>query len=95
MNRSQKEALKEKIEKLDSQEHAQLFEVVKRYTDTYTKTQNGVLVSSDSLPDECLREMERMVLFYIDQRKRMDADAVERKALSRMWKRNKEKLAIK
>jgi hypothetical protein len=84
MNRSQKEALKEKIEKLDPQEHAQLFEVVKRYTETYTKTQNGVLVSSDSLPDECLREMERMVLFYIDQRKRMDADAVERKALSRM-----------
>jgi hypothetical protein len=84
MNRSQKEALKEKIERLDPQEHAQLFEVIKRYTETYTKTQNGVLVSSDSLPDECLREMERMVLFYMDQRKRMDADAVERKAFSRM-----------
>ena len=84
MNRSKKEALKEKIEKLDAQEHAQIFEVIKRYTETYTKTQNGVLVSSDSLPDECLREIEKMVLFYMDQRKRMDADLVERKALSRM-----------
>jgi hypothetical protein len=84
MNRLQKEALKEKIEKLDCQEHAQIFEVIKRYTETYTKTQNGVLVSSDSLPDECLREIERMVLFYVDQRKRMDADAVERKAITRM-----------
>ena len=81
MNRAQKEALKEKIDKLDAQEHAQIFEVIKRYTETYTKTQNGVLVSSDSLPDECLQEMEKMVIFYIDQRKRMDADTAERKAL--------------
>jgi hypothetical protein len=83
MNRAQKEALKEKVDKLDAQEHAQIFEVIQRYTDTYTKTQNGVLVSSDSLPDECLREIEKMVLFYMDQRKRMDADSAERKALSR------------
>jgi hypothetical protein len=82
MNRSQKEALKEKIEKLDSQEHAQIFEVIKRYTENYTKTQSGVLVSSDSLPDECLHEIEKMVIFYMDQRKRMDADVVERKAIS-------------
>ena len=83
MNRAQKEALKEKVDKLDAQEHAQIFEVIQRYTDTYTKTQNGVLVSSDSLPDECLHEIEKMVLFYMDQRKRMDADSAERKALSR------------
>jgi len=81
MNRLQKEALKDKIDKLDAQEHAQLFEVIRRYTENYTKTQNGVLVSSDSLPDECLQEMEKMVIFYIDQRKRMDADTAERKAL--------------
>ena len=84
MNRSQKEALKEKIEKLDAQEHAQIFEVIKRYTENYTKTQNGVLVSSDFLSDECLREIEQMVIFYMDQRKRMDADVAERKAISRM-----------
>jgi hypothetical protein len=81
MNRLQKEALKDKIDKLDAQEHAQLFEVIRRYTENYTKTQNGVLVSSDSLPDECLQEMEKMVIFYIDQRKRMDADTAEHKAL--------------
>jgi hypothetical protein len=83
MNRAQKEALKEKVEKLDAQEHAQIFDVIKRYTDNYTKTQTGVLVSSDSLPDECMIEIEKMVLFYMDQRKRMDADTAERKALGR------------
>ena len=83
MNRAQKEALKDKVEKLDAQEHAQIFDVIKRYTDNYTKTQTGVLVSSDSLPDECMIEIEKMVLFYMDQRKRMDADTAERKALGR------------
>lgn len=84
MNRSQKEALKEKLEKLDAQEHEQLFTIIKRYTNQFTKTQTGVLVSSDVLPDECLKEMERMVVFYMDQRKRMEADAAERKTLSRI-----------
>ncbi len=84
MNRAQKEALKDKLEKLDPQEHEQLFAIIKRYTSQFTKTQTGVLVSSDVLPDECLREMERMVAFYMDQRKRMEADAAERKTLSRM-----------
>jgi hypothetical protein len=83
MNRAQKEALKEKLEKLDAQEHEQLFAIIKRYTMQYTKTQNGVLVSSDVLPDECLIEMDRMVSFYMDQRKRMEADAAERKTLTR------------
>ena len=75
MNRQRKEALKEQIEKLDPQEHAQIFGIVKRHTENFTKTQNGVLVSSDSLSDQCLQEMETMVNFYIDQRKRMETDA--------------------
>ncbi len=80
MNRARKEALKEQIEKLDPQEHAQIFAIVKKYTDTYTKTQNGVLVSSEGLPDQCIKEMEAMVNFYLDQRKRMNSDAADRKA---------------
>lgn len=72
MNRARKEKLKENIEKLDPQEHAQIFNVIKTYTDTYTKTQTGVLVSSDTLPDTCLQEMERLVTFYLDQRKQYD-----------------------
>jgi len=75
MNRLRKEALKEQIEKLDPQEHAQIFGIVKKYTDNYTKTQNGVLVSSESIPDECIKEMETLVNFYMDQRKRMETDA--------------------
>jgi hypothetical protein len=88
MKRNQLEALKEKIERLDAQEHAQIFEIVKRYTENFTKTQSGALVSSDNLPEECLKEMEKMVSFYLDQRVRMESDAIERKAMKNELKRN-------
>jgi hypothetical protein len=86
MNRSQLETLRETIDRLDPQEHAQLFEVIKRYTQSYTKTQTGVLVSSDGLPAECLHELSNLVSFYSDQRKRMETDTLERKALTRQSK---------
>jgi hypothetical protein len=72
MKRSQKEKLKEHLDKLDAQEHGQIFDIIKRYTDNFTKTQTGVLVSSDVLSDECLLEIEKRVAYYMDQRKTMD-----------------------
>lgn len=80
MNRARKEKLREQIDRLDPQEHAQIFGIIRQYTDSYTRTQNGVLVSSDVLTHDCLLEIERMVHFYIDQRRRMEADTAERKA---------------
>jgi len=74
MNRVRKERLKETLDKLDSEEHAQVFGIINRYTSDYTKTQTGVFVSSDVLPDECLLEMEKLVAYFLDQRKRMDAE---------------------
>lgn len=82
MSRLRKEQLKEKLEKLDAEEHAQVFAIIKRYTTEYTLTQTGVLVSSEMLPDECLTEIEKMAAYYIDQRKRMDADVAERKTMA-------------
>jgi len=83
MNRSRKELLKERLDRLDANEHAQIFTIIKKYTESFTKTQNGVLVSSDALPDECLIEMEKMVTFYLDQHKMMEADELERKTYER------------
>jgi hypothetical protein len=83
MNRSRKELLKERLDRLDANEHAQIFSIIKKYTESFTKTQNGVLVSSDALPDECLIEMEKMVTFYLDQHKMMEADELERKSYER------------
>ena len=74
--------MKEKLEKLHAEEHAQVFAIIKRYTSEYTLTQTGVLVSSETLPDECLTEIETMASYYIDQRKRMDADVADRKTLA-------------
>jgi hypothetical protein len=79
MRRQQKEKLKENLDKLDADEHAQVFNIIKKYTDNFTRTQNGVLISSDNLSDECLLEMEKMVQYYLDQRKTMDFNRVNRR----------------
>jgi hypothetical protein len=83
MNRARKEKVKEQLDRLDQQEHGQIFAIIKRYTDNFTKTETGALVSTDTLPDECIIEVEKMVAFYLDQRKRMDADVLERKGYER------------
>ena len=82
MDRVRKEQLKEALEKLEPEEHAQIFDVIKRYTTDYTRTQSGVLVSSDALTDACLFELEALAQYYMDQRKRMDADTVNRRTLA-------------
>ena len=69
MNRLRKEQLKESLDKLDAEEHAQIFATIQRYTSEFTRTAVGVFVSSDNLPDECLFEIEKMVKYYLDQRK--------------------------
>ncbi len=69
MNRLRKEQLKESLEKLDAEEHSQIFAIIQRYTSEYTRTQGGVFVSTDNLSDECLYEIEKMVQYYLDQRK--------------------------
>jgi hypothetical protein len=83
MNREQLERLRDRMDALDTQEHAQLFEIVKRHTQKFTQTETGVLVSTDHHPGECLQELDRMISFFTDQRKRMDADTLERKAMTR------------
>ena len=81
MNRARKEKLRDQLETLDIHEHAQVFDVIRRYTNEYTRTNTGALISSESLPDACIVEMESLVAFYLDQRKRMDADERARKSL--------------
>ena len=84
LSRSKKEWLKEQLDKMDSNEHTQVYEIIKKYTDQLTKTQNGVLVSTDNLNDECLGEIERYITFCLDQRKRMEEDNKTRKNYERM-----------
>ena len=76
--------MKDQLDKLDSNEHYQVFDIVKRYTAEFTKTQTGILVSTASLNDECLEEIRRYINFCIDQRKRMDEDQKTRKTYEGM-----------
>ena len=82
--RTKKEWMKEQLDTLDANEHAQIFSIVQKYTDQCTKTQTGVLVSTDHLNDACLDEIEKYIHFCKDQRKRIDDDIQTRKTYERM-----------
>ena len=84
MTQTKKEFLKEYIDKMDVHEHKQLFDIIKKYTDQITKTQNGILVSSNVLSNDCLNEIEKYVNFSIDQSKRMADDLKTRKTYERL-----------
>jgi hypothetical protein len=76
--------MKDQLDKLDMNEHTQVFDIVKKYTEEFTKTQTGILVSTASLSNECLEEIRRYINFCLDQRKRMDEDQKTRKTYERM-----------
>ena len=84
MNRSKKEWLKDQLDKLETNEHIQVYSILKKYTDNITRTNAGVFISSDHISDEGLLEMEKYILFCLDQRKRMDEDMKTRKTYERM-----------
>jgi len=78
------EALKDKIDRLEVNEHKQIYSIIKKISPQVTRTQNGVLVSSDTLDEDTLAEVEKYVLFCLDQRKRMEDDMKTRKTYERM-----------
>ena len=84
VSRTTKELLKDQLDKLEENEHQQIFDIVQKYTKDYTKTEKGVLVSTNVLNDECLKEIQSYVTFCLDQKKRMDEDAKTRKTYERM-----------
>lgn len=76
--------MKEQIDKMDNNEHCQVLNIIKKYTDNFTKMNNGILISSDVLNNECLDEISGYIHFSIDQRKRMEEDSKTRKNYERM-----------
>lgn len=82
--RTKKEWLKDQLDRMETNEHNQVFQIIKKYTDEYTKTQSGVLVSTDNLNNDCLQEIEQYIQFSIDQKKRMEDDQKIRKNYERL-----------
>ena len=82
--RSKKEWMKDQLDTMDANEHAQVLSIIRKFSDQCTKTQNGVLVSTDNLNNECLCEIETYIHFLLDQRKRMEEDNKTRKSYERM-----------
>ncbi len=83
-SRSKKEWLKDQLDRMDPNEHTQVFNIIKKYTDQFTKTQSGVLISTDQLSDQCLDEIEKYITFRNDQRKQMEEDLKTRKNYERL-----------
>jgi hypothetical protein len=82
--RAAKEMLKDQLDKLEPNEHRQIFDIVQKYTQEFTKTEKGILVSTNAINDECLTAIQTYVTFCLDQKKRMDEDAKTRKTYERM-----------
>lgn len=82
--RSKKEWMKEQLDHMDTNEHNQVFKIIQKYTDQYTKTQTGILISTDNLNDECLVEIDKYINFCTDQKKRMEEDLKTRKNYERL-----------
>jgi len=82
--RTKKEWMKDQLDTMDANEHAQVLAIIHKYTEHCTKTQSGVLISTDLLNDECLGEIEQYILFLADQKKRMDEDVKTRRTYERM-----------
>ena len=83
-SRSVKETLKDQLDKLEANEHRQIFDIVQKHTQEFTKTEKGILVSTNVLNDESLTEIQKYVTFCLDQKKRMDEDQKTRKTYERM-----------
>ncbi len=84
MNKQKKEWMKDQLDLMDSNQHTQIFNIIKKYTNTFTKTQSGILVSTDNLSPECLEEINNYINFSIDQKKRIEEDAKTRKTYERL-----------
>jgi len=83
-SRTDKETLKDQLDKLEANEHRQIFDIVQKHTEEFTKTEKGILVSTSVLNDECLTDIQKYVTFCLDQKKRMDEDQKTRKTYERM-----------
>ena len=84
MNRQRLEWMKEQLEKLDVTEHIQIHGMVLKDKAVVTEVPNGIFVSSEHISQDCLKEIEKYILYCLDQRQRMDEDMKTRKTYERM-----------
>ena len=82
--RTKKEWMKDRLDAMDANEHSQIFTIVRKYTDQGTRTQSGILISTEFMNDECLAEIDAYIQFLSDQRKRMEEDTKARRSYERM-----------
>jgi hypothetical protein len=76
--------MKAQVDELDANDHKQLYFIISQFTNEFTKTTNGVFISSENLSLECLQQIETHIQFCSDQRKRIEEDQKQRKTYERL-----------
>lgn len=76
--------MSEQLLKMDKNENMQVYKIIKKYSDQFTKKEDGYMINANNLNDTCLEEIEKYILFSIELRKRMDEDLQQRKTYERL-----------
>jgi len=71
--------MKAQIDTLDTNEHIQIYNIIKKYNINLSETTNGVFVSSEHLTEECFVEINKHIQFCKDQRIRIEEEILQRK----------------
>jgi hypothetical protein len=78
--------LKERVDQLEESEHEQIFDIIRKYTKEYTRSDNGVYISSKNLPNECIEDISKYVDFCFDQRLQLEKDDAVRAKYEKLIK---------
>ena len=75
--------MKTRIDSLQPIEHAQIFQIIKRYTQSYSSADSIILVSTENLSSECIEEIEKYISFLTDQKKSLEEYMITRREYER------------
>ncbi len=70
--------IRKHMTKLDLIEHSELFDIVKHYSKSFTATNTGALVSSDELPDECIKKLMERIAYFLEMKRWLKEEDVRR-----------------
>ena len=71
--------IRESIGKLDTNEHLEIFKIIKNYTDKYSENNNGIFINMSYLEDEALWKIHNFIEFCLENKIQLNDDQEERK----------------
>ena len=66
--------IRESIGKLDTNEHLEIFKIIKNYTDKYSENNNGIFINMSYLEDEALWKIHNFIEFCLENKIQLNDD---------------------